>query len=634
VTRRITEPGKTFLAAFAAVSVAIGLARAVVTTYLPVLLNHVREAPGLIGTVMLVNAAAGFAVPLIVGYVRDRLTARRGGVDRPFILAGAVITAVGLAALGVASDSSYLLLGALGAVVYVGINIVTTAYRVLIPLLFAPRAQARGTSVQETAALAGSLVGVAAGGVLVSVHLWLPFVAAAAVVPVLAWITYATIDAPASRAASTKHERQPLAYYLGALRRRGVTPMLGAQFMWVLSYGALPVFFILYAKKELGLSAAVASLALAAVGLLTGAAMLVAGRVQSPDTFKPLLAFGIVAMGVGFGIVAAASSVAVVAVALVPAAVGFGVVTALGFPLFASLMPSTEVGGYTALFYSSRSLASAVALPAAGWLIHVTGSYRALFGLSSAAAFAALLPLALVPGRQLRVPIENAWLRFAAGTVVLFAAILGAGVLVGETPLSAADEWLFRCINEHGPGPDLFWEIVDPNLQPYAILGVTAFVLTLITRRYALAAAAAYPVITALLAYLLLLAVATVYDRARPEEIFGQTSVNLEEGQSWSALPSYPSGHVTVTAALAFAAARLYPFLRIPVWAWTAVVAFSRVLFGSHFPLDTVAAIALGYGTGWLLFDLLSTTGMLHAKIPISTRTLSRIGRKALRSLP
>ena len=634
MTRQITGPGKAFLTAFAAVSVASGLARTVVTTYLPVVLNQVREAPGLIGTVMLVNAAAGFAVPLVVGYLRDRLTARRRSVDRPFILAGALATAVGLAAVGVASNSSYLLLGALGAVVYVGINITTTAYRALIPLLFAPSARARGTAVQEAAALAGSLVGLAVGGFLATVHLGLPFIAAAAVTPVLAWITYATVHAPAPRAAPAKHQRRPFAYYIGELRRRGVTPMLGAQFMWVLSYAALPVFFILYARNELGLSTAVASVALAAVGLITGGAMLAAGRVQSPDACKPLLASGIVAMGAGFAIVAAASSIAVVAVALVPAAVGFGVVTALGFPLFASLMPSAEEGGYTALFYSSRSLASAVALPAAGWLIDATGSYRALFGLSAAAALVALIPLAFVPGTQLRVPVENAWVRFGAGTVVLFAAVLGAGVLVGETPLSAADEWLFRRINEHGPGPDLFWEIVDPNLQPYVLLASAPFVFTLITRRYRLAAVAAYPVISALLAYFLLLGVAAVYDRARPEEVFGQRSVNLVEGQTWSDLASYPSGHAAVTAALAFTAARLYPFLRIPVWIWTAVVAFSRILFGSHFPFDTLGAIALGYCTGWLLFELLSATGMLDAKIPTSTRPLSRIGRKLLRSLP
>jgi hypothetical protein len=38
----------------------------VATTYLPLLLADIREAPGLIGLVMTVNSAAGFAAPLLV----------------------------------------------------------------------------------------------------------------------------------------------------------------------------------------------------------------------------------------------------------------------------------------------------------------------------------------------------------------------------------------------------------------------------------------------------------------------------------------------------------------------------------------------------------------------------------------
>ena len=54
--RRVRVP---FLVAFAAAAVAAGLGRAVTTTYLPVLLDRIADAPGLIGMVMLVNAAAG-----------------------------------------------------------------------------------------------------------------------------------------------------------------------------------------------------------------------------------------------------------------------------------------------------------------------------------------------------------------------------------------------------------------------------------------------------------------------------------------------------------------------------------------------------------------------------------------------
>ena len=47
--------------------------------------------------------------------------------------------------------------------------------------------------------------------------------------------------------------------------------LLVAQILWVLGYAALPVFFLLYAKEELGLTPAVASLWLAGFGLSTGA---------------------------------------------------------------------------------------------------------------------------------------------------------------------------------------------------------------------------------------------------------------------------------------------------------------------------------------------------------------------------
>ena len=48
-----------YLTAFAAAAVGAGTGRAVTTTYLPVLLDHIESSPGLIGLVMLVNAGAG-----------------------------------------------------------------------------------------------------------------------------------------------------------------------------------------------------------------------------------------------------------------------------------------------------------------------------------------------------------------------------------------------------------------------------------------------------------------------------------------------------------------------------------------------------------------------------------------------
>ena len=64
-----------YLIVFGAAALGAGLGRAVTTSYLPVLLDRIEDALGKIGTVMLVNAAAGLLVPLAVGVWSDRRVA-------------------------------------------------------------------------------------------------------------------------------------------------------------------------------------------------------------------------------------------------------------------------------------------------------------------------------------------------------------------------------------------------------------------------------------------------------------------------------------------------------------------------------------------------------------------------------
>ena len=128
-----------YLVVFGAAALGAGLGRAVTTSYLPVLLDRIEDAPGKIGTVMLVNATAGLAVPLVVGFWSDRRSARGGSRRLPFVLGGSLVSAGGLGAVALGFSSSYILLAAFGAVVYVGLNAVTTAHRALVPEAFAPQ---------------------------------------------------------------------------------------------------------------------------------------------------------------------------------------------------------------------------------------------------------------------------------------------------------------------------------------------------------------------------------------------------------------------------------------------------------------------------------------------------------------
>ncbi|MGH3134665.1 MAG: MFS transporter, partial [Gaiellaceae bacterium] len=520
----------------------------------------------------------------------DRLREQGRGRRMPFVVGGSLVTAGGLLAVALGSSTSYLVLALSAAVVYTGLNALTTAHRALVPETFDETRRARATSAQELAMLGGGLLGLAVGGLLVGVAPWAPFALSAILVPLLAAPTIARVreTGEAEVAPTPAESGRPTGYYLRAIRRPGVGSFLLAQILWVLGYAALPAFFLLYAEDVLSLEPGVASLWLAGFGLATGAAIAAAGRVRNPGLNRPLLLLGVVLLGGGFLGVAASTNLLTVGAALVAAASGFGLVSTLGFPLFATLIPPGEAGGYTALYFSVRAISSTIALPAAGWTVAATGSYRSIFVLGGIATLTALIPLVGVPRVRGR----------ARTAAALLATVPVLGLLVANTEVSRPDETLFRAVNGLGPGPDLLWTILDPHTRNYVALIAVAVVAAAITSPTRMLGAFGRVLGSALLAWVLLEAVYAVYDRPRPEEVIEGTSLN---GHSWAHLNSFPSGHMSVTAALAVATALLFPRLRTVLVAYVAVVAFTRVLFGAHFPVDVLAGTALGTASALLV---------------------------------
>jgi membrane-associated phospholipid phosphatase/MFS family permease len=392
--------GTAFLAAFGLVAVGVGAGRAITTSFLPVLLDRIQHSPGLIGVAMLVNPLAGFVVPLAIGVWSDRRAAGKLGRRLPFVVGGTLLTSGGLAALALGSSGSYVVLVLAGATVYAGLNATTTAHRAIVAEGFEDRARPAATSAQEVAMLVGGLAGIVAGGALIGSSPALLFLGSALALPLFALPTVASVrgrgtePAPAASDTGAGGRARDL---LAVARAPGAREVLAAQVLWVMAYASLPAFFVLYAEEVLRLGAAPASLLLAGLGLLTGIGMLVAGRTQ-PERVYPLLLTGAGLLGGGLVGAAAFDDVVLVAGPIGVAAVGFGLVTALGFPYFARFIPEGRSGRYSGMYFSARAIASAVALPTSGVLVAATGSYRALL-LQGGTALLALGPLARAAAR-------------------------------------------------------------------------------------------------------------------------------------------------------------------------------------------------------------------------------------------
>jgi undecaprenyl-diphosphatase len=57
---------------------------------------------------------------------------------------------------------------------------------------------------------------------------------------------------------------------------------------------------------------------------------------------------------------------------------------------------------------------------------------------------------------------------------------------------------------------------------------------------------------------------------------------------------SFPSGHTTHAVAFSLLLGHYYPALAWPLWTFTVLIAFSRVVLGLHFPSDVAVGAAIG----------------------------------------
>lgn len=129
-----------------------------------------------------------------------------------------------------------------------------------------------------------------------------------------------------------------------------------------------------------------------------------------------------------------------------------------------------------------------------------------------------------------------------------------------------------------------------------------------------LPATALLALLVGIVADLIAIGLKETFDRARPPE--SEALVGLPGS------PSFPSGHATMSFALAAFLSTLHPRLRTPLFALAAIIAVSRPYLGVHYWLDIAAGAALGTLFGVACARLVSSRMMseLRAGSPEATR--------------
>jgi undecaprenyl-diphosphatase len=90
------------------------------------------------------------------------------------------------------------------------------------------------------------------------------------------------------------------------------------------------------------------------------------------------------------------------------------------------------------------------------------------------------------------------------------------------------------------------------------------------------------------------------FQRARPQKAGVSVMLRTQPHLGYS----FPSNHAANSFAAATVLASFHPALAVPAFLVAALVAYSRVYVGVHFPFDVLAGGLLGFLMGWLVVRL------------------------------
>jgi membrane-associated phospholipid phosphatase len=163
-------------------------------------------------------------------------------------------------------------------------------------------------------------------------------------------------------------------------------------------------------------------------------------------------------------------------------------------------------------------------------------------------------------------------------------------------PVQEADIGLLRAINgAHSPSGDVAYRILSNDVQLLATPLVATWAVSQGPMSWEwgpVLRTAESEVVAGVLAAGVKLAI------HRPRPYVTHPDLRLPLGPE--RLDSFPSGHAAISFAGATSVAIDHPAWAVPAYAWAALVCYSRMYNGVHYPTDVLGGAALGVGSAFL----------------------------------
>jgi MFS family permease len=386
---RALKPGELkLLAVLGLPTFAYALATTVATTYLPVLAQDFTGSSTVIGLLIAVEGIMALLLAVPAGALSDRVKSRL-----PFVRWGSPVLVVALAAMGFATSLPFALVAVV--VFFAAYFVAYEPYRALYPDLVDGAIAGRGQSTQALWRGLGTIIAIAAGGVLLSIGKPVPFLAAAVVTAAAVGIFLALlprhgVDHEPGTSTGLREDLHRLWELVS--HRADLRAFMMANALWELSLGATKTFIILYLTRGLGVGTSLAGLAVAGTAVFIAAATPISGRLA--DRFGTVRVMRISLLIYGVGLLVPFVFDDKIIVGAVTPIVGFGggVVMTLPYALMIPLMKDDDHGLTTGLYSVSRGVGTALGPLLAGIAIGIlsgpfsgTDGYQAMWGVCGGA---------------------------------------------------------------------------------------------------------------------------------------------------------------------------------------------------------------------------------------------------------